>query len=190
MNKSGDENRSVRNTKRRLKEGLFKLLEEKPIQQISVKELTELVDINRGTFYFHYKDIESLRSQIEEDFFEQFEKVLSRDIPEDEDGAQYLKEFFIFIKENRDIVAILLGKNTDIEFIIRLKLLLCERSRNYWHRTVHYADDKKEAYYSAFILAGCVGVIKQWMDNGFEDDPEEVAKLAGAVMEAGIQPFR
>ena len=56
MNRSGEENRSVRNTKRRLREGLLRLLEQKPINEISVKELTELVDVNRGTFYFHYQD--------------------------------------------------------------------------------------------------------------------------------------
>ena len=57
MNKAGEENRSVRNTKRRLRDGLLQLLDRKPINEISVKELTDLVDVNRGTFYFHYQDI-------------------------------------------------------------------------------------------------------------------------------------
>ena len=37
MNKSGNYNRSVRNTKRRLHEGLLHLMEQRPIQEISVK---------------------------------------------------------------------------------------------------------------------------------------------------------
>ena len=43
MNKSGDENRSVRNTKKKIQDGLLTLLQKKPINQITVKELTELV---------------------------------------------------------------------------------------------------------------------------------------------------
>ena len=57
MNKSGNENRSVRNTKRKLKEALMTLMQTKPVNAISVKELTELADVNRGTFYLHYSDI-------------------------------------------------------------------------------------------------------------------------------------
>ena len=40
-----------------LLQGLVKMMENHDIQDISVKELTELVDINRGTFYLHYDDI-------------------------------------------------------------------------------------------------------------------------------------
>ena len=57
MNKAGNENRSVRNTKRRLREALLHLMSLKPINEITAKELTELADVNRGTFYFHYDDI-------------------------------------------------------------------------------------------------------------------------------------
>ena len=37
MNKSGNDNRSVRNTKRRLRDGLLQLMESRPIREISVK---------------------------------------------------------------------------------------------------------------------------------------------------------
>ena len=77
MNKAGEENRSVRNTKRRLREGLLELLDRKPINEISVKELTDLVDVNRGTFYFHYQDIFDLLHNIETEFFEQFDLRVS-----------------------------------------------------------------------------------------------------------------
>ena len=46
--------RRVRKTRALLLQGLVKMLETHDIQDISVKELTELVDINRGTFYLHY----------------------------------------------------------------------------------------------------------------------------------------
>lgn len=49
--------RRVRKTRALLLQGLVKMMENHDIQDISVKELTELVDINRGTFYLHYDDI-------------------------------------------------------------------------------------------------------------------------------------
>lgn len=52
------------------------LLRQKPIQSISVKELCELAEINRGTFYAHYTDIYDLRDQIEQEMQTDFAKAL------------------------------------------------------------------------------------------------------------------
>ena len=43
--------RRVRRTKRLLLESLTSLMKEKPIKDISVKELTDLADINRGAAF-------------------------------------------------------------------------------------------------------------------------------------------
>ena len=51
------EDRRVKRTKKQLEKSLIQLLETKPIQDITVRELTELADINRGTFYLYYRDI-------------------------------------------------------------------------------------------------------------------------------------
>ena len=44
------ENRSIQRTQALLKDGLTALMKQKPIQKISVKELTDSVNLNRGTF--------------------------------------------------------------------------------------------------------------------------------------------
>ena len=61
--------RRVRKTRALLLQGLVKMLETHDIQDISVKELTELVDINRGTFYLHYDDIYDMLHKIEDEMF-------------------------------------------------------------------------------------------------------------------------
>lgn len=49
--------RRVMRTKTLLIHSLSTLMKQKNIKDITVKELCELADINRGTFYLHYKDI-------------------------------------------------------------------------------------------------------------------------------------
>ena len=56
--------RRIRKTKAQLRRGLAKLLKEKTIKEITVKELVEEVDINRSTFYLHYTDIYDLQHKI------------------------------------------------------------------------------------------------------------------------------
>ena len=110
MNRSGEDNRSVRNTKRKLRSGLITLLSEKPLNEISVKELTDSVDVNRGTFYFHYSDIYDMLSKIEDEFFERFDSILNDPDPDMRGSAnEYLTAIFSFLGENHDLCEILLG---------------------------------------------------------------------------------
>ena len=48
-----------------LKQSLLKLLKEKPVNRITVKEVCELAQLNRATFYAHYSDCFALLESIE-----------------------------------------------------------------------------------------------------------------------------
>ena len=50
-------NRRVLITKRILKESLLQLMKEKPISKISIKEICDLSEMSRSTFYLHYQDL-------------------------------------------------------------------------------------------------------------------------------------
>ena len=62
--------RRVKYTKKVIKDTFLSLLEKKNISNISVKELCEMADINRGTFYRYYIDIYDLLKKIEDEFIE------------------------------------------------------------------------------------------------------------------------
>lgn len=70
--------RRIRKTRKVIRECLTELLKEKRIQDITVREIAEKADINRGTFYLHYKDIFDLMEQIENELLEELEEVLRR----------------------------------------------------------------------------------------------------------------
>ena len=66
----------VRYTQKVLKESFLKLLEEKPVNKITVKEVCELAELNRATFYAHYTDCFALLESIEDEMLEGFEESL------------------------------------------------------------------------------------------------------------------
>ena len=82
--------RRVRKTRALLLQGLVKMLETHDIQDISVKELTELVDINRGTFYLHYDDIYDMLHKIEDEMFLEFNEIMEQNA-----NYEYLCSFII-----------------------------------------------------------------------------------------------
>ena len=58
------EDRRVRRTKKLLTQALTQLLQRKQVNEITVRELTDLADMNRGTFYLYYKDISDMLEKI------------------------------------------------------------------------------------------------------------------------------
>lgn len=55
----------VKRTLKNIKESFYQLRKRKPIEKISVKELSEMAMINKATFYLHYKDVYDLSDKLE-----------------------------------------------------------------------------------------------------------------------------
>lgn len=163
---------------------------EKPVNEISVRELTELVDVNRGTFYFHYSDITDMLRSIENDFFTQFDQIMET-FPSGSDGDPiytYLVAIFSFLSENHDLCGVLLGPNGDMQFVSRIKQLVDNKCSRFWRQIAPDAEARRFEMYNAFIINGCVGLIQTWLDNGLRESPEEISRLAGTIIVASLKP--
>ena len=187
MNKAGEENRSVRNTRRRLRDGLLQLMEEKPIHDIAVKELTDLVDVNRGTFYFHYQDIYDLLHRIEDDFFEQFDLTL-REAKPSAVNYPYLHAVFSFLGENKDFCRIMLGPHGDMQFVDRVKARVDAQCSVFWDLLAPGADRQRYGIYNAFIINGCVGLIQEWVQDRSALTVESITELTATIILASVGP--
>ena len=72
------EDRRVRKTKKQLRGALTSLLLEKDISRVTVRDVADLADVNRGTFYAHYSDVYDLLHQLEDDLLRRLDDVGSR----------------------------------------------------------------------------------------------------------------
>ncbi|MBC2255795.1 TetR/AcrR family transcriptional regulator [Listeria ivanovii] len=59
--------RRVKKTKQALNQALFTLLDHKPFKQITITDIVQQADVNRGTFYKHYREKEELLENIIQD---------------------------------------------------------------------------------------------------------------------------
>ncbi len=55
----------IQRTKNAIKEAFLDLKQKKPVEKITVTELTRQAGINKATFYLHYSDIYALSDEIE-----------------------------------------------------------------------------------------------------------------------------
>ena len=169
--------RRVRKTRRQLKECLTRLLKEKKIQDITVRELAEMADINRGTFYLHYKDVFDLMDQIKNELIEEVESVLTHHpVPElVARPSLALSELFPLVQENAEIVSILIGENGDLNFVNRLKRIVSDKCLKGWLDLKCSSDPDTLAAFSAFIVSGCVGTVQYWIESGMKESTEQMA---------------
>lgn len=77
---------SVR-SRRLICDALLELLEEKPLEKITVTDIAKRADVNRGTFYRHYDSVNDVISELQDALIEQMDQYFaSLDAPLDADN--------------------------------------------------------------------------------------------------------
>ena len=187
MNTKG-KNRSVIRTQNLLKNGLTELMLTKPVQNITVKELTDYVDLNRGTFYLHYKDILDLLEHLENDMLDEFVEINNSYKREELNGRPFplICNLYKFLGKNADFVKLVLSTNQELNFKNRLKDIIRERCINDWDKIFAHADPLLSDIYSSYILSGCIGIIENWIQKDTRQSPEELARLTEDIMLNGL----
>ena len=175
-----DKDRRIRKTKQVLRQSFASLLAEKPLEDITVKELTERADINRGTFYCHYKDIYDLKDQIERELFDEFVAVI------DGYGVDNLRrelrsvmtDVFSFLQRNKEFGTIISAYKTDSLFFAWVRSEIFRRGLSEWQRIYGFQDSIQWDYYLDFVVAGCVTMLQSWIQKGMRESPEEMGALS------------
>lgn len=184
------EDRRVRRTKKLLTQGLTQLMQQKQLKDITVRELADLVDINRGTFYLYYRDIFDMLEQIETELFDRFNQIITAH----QEGRiltqtrPVFSDLFHFIAENQEMCRTLLSTNGDMKFLQRLSGIVEDRLRADW---MTHPDELTEAefeYRYAFGVLGCMGLVRAWLENNCAEAADDMAVLADHLIRQGIAP--
>ncbi len=169
------EDRRVKRTKKALRDCLFQLLDEKSVENITVKELTTMADINRSTFYFYYKDIDDMIMQIQDEIYSVFERDVIRSATvfiTREDFMQYLVRFLTFCKEREKICKFVMSNDPKNNLAKRIKSALL---RVIPDSTKVFREGDPKRYLTAYAVAGFWELILAWMYEGMVIEPEEMA---------------
>lgn len=69
------QDRRVKKTKKAFQTALLKLLTEKELRDISIRQLCDKADLSRMAFYYHYSDIFELYEETENSFISEFKRI-------------------------------------------------------------------------------------------------------------------
>ena len=187
-------------TKKLIKTALSELIQEKGFDHVSITDLTQRANINRGTFYLHYQDkydlLEKFENEVLDDINTNAENFIKsiKDIDFlGEDFSNEIKPFinkiFTYIKENYIIMKVILGPKSDMRFQNKIKkalnILLTEKGWDNYFDSQNTFVSKN--YFISYLLSAHIGVIRQWIDSGMNESAENMAEMISKMFFLG--PF-
>lgn len=175
----------VRYTQRILKESFLTLLEKKPTNKISVKEVCELAELNRSTFYAHYSDCFALMDSIEQELIDAFERSLK--LVDSFDVSALIEAIYVMVEEHEEACRVLIFNGASPSVISRMIRLAREESIGTWKRQLRHASDEELEMLYTHLSNGLMNVVV----GGYNKySREDVICFVNRIVQSSLSLFR
>ncbi len=170
--------RRIAKTKEAIYQSFISLIAEKDFESITINEIAERANVNRGTVYFHYEDKYDLLNKCIE---EHLNKMISVTTATDTNGqtVDLIQSSFLpvmnYFAENHHFYASMLANKGIPAFRERLLDIVSN------HIKLHINMEGNNRTYSKdlvtqFMSSAFVGVIEWWIVNNMPQSTNEVAE--------------
>ncbi len=172
-------------TQRAIAESLIKLLNERPLDKITIKDIVEDCGINRNTFYYHFEDIPSLVKQI---LNAEAEKVLLK-----QEAVVSWEEGFIegaqFALQNKKVVYHIYNSVRREEVEKYLYHVAGDVMRQYVEAAAvgSRAKEEDKKLIADFYKSALVGMTLDWLNSGMKYAPEPLIRRLGVMLKGNIE---
>ncbi len=170
------EDRRTRYSKRMIRESLYELMKEKPINKISVTEICKKADVNRSTFYSYYTDIYDLHQKITEEFFS-VQKSVIKHIREALRNKTALSEFtyddfheiiYYYLKtvqSNTDLYKFIFNQNANNSVHANFAKITYHTIKDVLNPLIeeNRAEELRKAF--TFVAGGTTALIMTWVEK-------------------------
>ena len=175
----------VRYTRRVLKESFLTLLREKPVNRITVKEVCELAELNRATFYAHYSDCFTLLASIEQELLDAFGQSLS--LVSSFDARALINAIYAMVGQHENACRVLIFNGASPSVLGRMIDLARESSIAYWKQQLRRASDLELEMLYTHLSNGLMNVVVGGYDKY---EREDVIRFVDLIVKSSLAPFR
>jgi len=160
-----------------IRDSFVQALKSQPVNKITVKEVCDLAEINRTTFYKYYTDCFDLLKQTEDELIIELHQLVQ------ETRHKSLTDIFVKIlskmRESGSLYMALFSENGDSSFPTRIFNLCYEQMDPPIEAPSLSKSQEEWLYY--FMAYGCSGIINHWAGNGMKDDIYEISQFVGEL---------
>lgn len=170
--------RRQRKSRIAVENALIELLQEKPLENISISELARKADINRKTFYNNYTTIDDVFSSIEEKIVSFVADSLPEQITIDNEIEIFnlLYNFSLTLSGHKKLLRHLFANHSTLYFKESLQnLILPYAERNLLNYNI---NPDIVPYVNQCVINGIFGIFEEWFHDNDELTPKQIALLA------------
>ena len=165
--------RRTRKTKETLTQIFIDLLKKHPIEKITVKELCDLAEINRSTFYIHYHDIYELLEDVENNCLQELDHLISTISCHNFPPEQVTKMVLEYIYHRKELLSLFILKMNELTFWKQIdkKLFVLFRQKvieNYQIPEEMQADELDDTI--LFLISGFYAIYRKWLIHNCQED--------------------
>lgn len=176
-------NRRTQYTKKIIREEFLELLQQKDITKITVTDIAEAADINRGTFYKYYKNPYDLLQHIEKEFINEILENIQMDkLPLD----VWLETVLTILKKNKHISQLILANTSSKHLLTDLLEIVKPEAFQRFQYYFNQATEEELELYFAYFVSGSVGLIERWLKDFSTMSAQKVSRLLVDVFETNI----
>ena len=171
-------------TKNALEESLKKFLLQKPLDKITISDLTTDCRISRMAFYYHFKDIYDL---VEWSCIEDASRALQGKKTYDT-WQEGLQQIFEAVLENKPFILNVYRsvKREQVEnYLYSLTYQLIEGVVEEQSENLMVTEEQKK-FIADFYKYSFVGVMLDWIKRGMKEAPEEIANMVCVTMHGNV----
>ena len=172
-------------TRQAIMYSLLKILQEKSIDKITVKDICELCEINRNTFYYYYSDIYQV---LEELLKFETEKSLKEDQEYESFYEDFLKRYHLIIEYKKAVYNLYNSKNRDL-ILKYFQDITEDFVEKYVYKEVKgkklLPEDIK--FIIDFYSSSMIGNIFRWMCKGMQEKQEQLIYKLSVSYQATIK---
>lgn len=172
-------------TRENIKQAFLELYAAKPIERISIREITDRAGYNRATFYLYFRDIYDVLATVEDELLAGVDAIVTPLLSR-EDIYERMGSFLSLASRFTGPFSVLLGDNGDPTFTRRFSQRL-EPLLGRLLVTRRELDAHERELVSAFYLAGVVAVVVAWLQDPRDMGVDELVRfIVDDVLQAHV----
>ncbi len=169
----------IQRTKSAIKDAFLEFRQKKPIEKITVTELTKAANINKATFYLHYSDIYALSDEIENTIIDEILIDLQVQDKFFEDPQQYANEIFKAIVAHREQIDIVFSGSRNAIAADKIEA----RIKHMLFGTYPEFNSLKNSVILSFLIQGIFHTVKtSRMTGDMTEEYEVLSNLCSMVI--------
>lgn len=177
-------------TRRVIREALLELMSERELSKISISELCAGAQINRKTFYRHYREVGDVISELEDDMLGEFAEVFKSHNSSILDLGAVIRDISAAVEGRREYFLRLLKHNPNLFAKGKIKAALCRMAAASL-KNLGLAEDENVIFAaSEFAVSGVLALYASWFDGGCKDDLRLRTEVAVKIITQGILTLR